>query len=218
MALFKTDDASDSITKALNDFLRDKNLSLSDQQYIRIKKLLMVSLSDADDFSYDEAYSQLCDIKEHRKDYEIDANAPNEAEEEMIRIIGAADIQEKRVTVEVETQKYKKRFYIALTLLGLAGCVLAFSSFNRYMDAQKMEALAMMQVINSDEENVIKDLVQKVVTMETNAGNEITHSKVYNEIKELNTVTAHGQASSYKKFNKAQFNAAAEYLQGRITP
>jgi len=52
--------------------------------------------------------------------------------------------------------------------------------------------------------------------METKAGNDITHSAVYKEIKELDGVTTHGEARSYKKFNKAQFNAAVEYLEGRV--
>ena len=214
-ALLQTEDSSAFITKALDDFLRDKTLTLTPQQYAKLKKLLMVRLLD-EELSYENAYSHLCEIREHRKDYEINANAPDEAEEEMIRIIGAADVQEKQVTVEIETDKYKKRFYIALALLALVCCGLAASSFNRYLDGQKMKALTMAQVINSDEENIIKDLVQQVVTLETQKGNDITHSAIYAEMKNIDGVIAHGEARSYKKFNRAQYEAAVAYLQGRV--
>ena len=78
------------------------------------------------------------------------------------------------------------------------------------------KALTMAQVINSNEENIIKDLVQQVVTLETQKGNDITHNAIYAEMKELDGVIAHGEARSYKKFNRAQFDAAVVYLNGRI--
>ena len=215
--LFQTDTASEAITKALDDFLRDKHLSLSDQQYIRVKKLLMVRLLDDDDLSYENAYNQLCDIKEHRKDYEIDANAPNEAQEEMIRIIGAADMEQVKVEVAVEVERYKKRFYITLGLLGVMCTILALSLVSQYMASQKIEVLAMAQVINTAEENTIKDLVQRVITLETKAGNKISHSAVYKDIKELDEIQSLGEARSYKKFNKSQYNVAVEYLNDCIT-
>ena len=112
-AQFKTETAVDTITQALDDFLRDKHLKLTTQQYTRLKKLLMVRLLE-EEMSYSNAYNHLTDIVEYRKDYEIDANAPDEAEEEMIRIIGAADVQE--IEVPVETTRFKKRFLITLEL------------------------------------------------------------------------------------------------------
>jgi len=214
-ALLQTEDATAFITRALNDFLRDHHLALTPQQYEKLEKLLMVRLLD-EEMSYENAYNHLTDIKEHRKDYQIDANAPDEAEEEMIRIIGAADFQQ--VEVAVETMRYKKRFYVTLGILGLVCLGLAISMVNNHLGHQRIETLAMMQVIDRDEENVIKDLVQQVVTMETKNGNEITHSAVYKELKELDAITTHGTATSYKKFNKAQYKVAVEYLNGRVTP
>ncbi len=214
-AIFKIDDASTHITQALNNFLKDKNLRLTDQQYIRLKKLLMVRLLD-EDITYESAYQHLCDIKEYRKDYEINANAPNEAEEEMIRIIGAADIEQVEVTVEVD--HYKKRFIVAVALLGVMCAGVVFLMANQYVSNKKIEMLASAQVINTAEEDQIKALVQQIVTMETKNGNKITHSAVYKEMKELEGIQSLGEARSYKKFDKAQHKVAVEYLSGRLKP
>lgn len=211
---FKTNEATDFITKALDDFLRDKRLKLTTQQYDKLKKLLMVKLLEEDDMSYGTTYSHLTDIVEYRKDYEINVNALDEAEEEMIRIIGAADIQEKEIIVE--TSKYKKRFYITLCLLSFVCAGLLLSLVKQYFDHQKIEMLASAQVIDVDEENVIKDLVQQLVTKETKNGHEITHSAIYKDIKDLESIQSLGSATSYKKFNKAQYDVAVQYLKGRI--
>ena len=209
-AMLKTDDATAFITKALNDFLTDKNLALTPQQYDKLKRLLMVRLLD-EEMSYENAYGHLCDIREHRKEYEIDANAPDEAEEEMIRIIGAADV--KQVEVVVETTKYKKPFILmsalcALLVMGLIG--------TQVLSNMQHKNAAMTAVIGKAEEDTIKSLVQQVVTMETQNGNTITHSAVYKDIKDLDGVKSLGTATSYKKFNRAQYEATVGYLNGRV--
>ena len=209
-ALLKTDDATAFITKALNDFFRDKNLTLTSQQYDKLKKLLMVCLLD-EEMSYENAYGHLCDIREHRKEYEIDANAPDEAEEEMIRIIGAADVPQKEVVIE--TTKYKKPFMLMSALCTFLVMGLIGTQALNYI--QHKNAM-MTAVIGKVEEDTIKSLVQQVVTMETNNGNTITHSAVYKDIKNLNSVKSFGTATSYKKFNRAQYEATVEYLRERI--
>ncbi len=208
--LLKTDDASVFITKALNDFLRDKNLALTPQQYNKLKKLLMVRLLD-EEMSYENAYGHLSDIKEYRKEYEIDANAPDEAEEEMIRIIGAADVQEKKVIVE--STRYKKRFVAIVCLLAFL-CVgfIAVQSIAYF----KNKNATMTAIITTAEESVLKSLVQDVVEIEKTRGNDITHNAIYNDIKKLEAVQNRGTATSYKKFNRAQYDAAVAYLNKKI--
>lgn len=203
---FKTDNAADLIAKALDNFLRDKKLQLTGQQYDRLKKLLMVRLLD-EEMSYASAYNTLSDTIEYRKDYDIDANAPDEAEEEMIRIIGAADTKETEIVVE--TTKFKKRFLIALGLLVLLCTMIIGTKAAGYYLSKQAEMAA---VITTTEEEQIKQLVQKVVDLETSRGNEITPNAVYNKIKNLETVQAHGPATSYKKFNRAQLNETITFL------
>ncbi len=203
---FKIDDAADFITQALDDFLRDKKLKLSAQQYGRLKKLLMVSLLDQE-MSYSSAYSHLSELIEYRKDYEIDANAPDEAEEEMIRIIGAADAQE--IEVVVESTRFKKRFMIAASLL-LFFCIGFIGT--KTVQHFKNNTIKMASVITTTEETQLKELVRRVVEVEKNRGITITHNAVYNKIKKLEGVTTAGDASSYKKFNYAQLGAATDFL------
>lgn len=207
---FKTDSATDFINKALDDFLRDKKLQLTDQQYEKLKKLLMVRLLE-DEMSYASAYNQLTDIMEYRKDYEINANALDEAEEEMIRIIGAADV--KQVEVIVETTKYKKRFMACTALLALLCIGLVGIQASNYF---KNKNAAMTAIITTAEEQNLKALVQQIVAFETERGNEVTHNAIYNDIKKLESVQTLGTATSYKKFNRAQYEAAVKYLNGRV--
>lgn len=207
---FKTSDGVDTITKALDDFLRDKRLSLSAQQYSRLKKLLMVALLDGE-MSYSAAYNTLCGLSEYRKDYEIDANAQEEAEEEMIRIIGAADVTEK--TVIIENLTFKKPFMIAASLLILiCGGMIGAKAVSDY----KNQTLALADVITRDEEAAIKDMAQHIADLESAAGNAVTTNAIYNDIKKLDSVKAAGSATSYKKFNQAQYLVAMEYLQARL--
>ena len=207
---FKTSDGVDSITKALDDFLRDKRLSLSDQQYARLKKLLMVALLDGE-MSYSAAYNTLCGLSEYRKDYEIDANAPDEAEEEMIRIIGAADISEKQIIIE--NTRFKKRFMAAASLLVLlCGSIIGAKAVSHYKD----QTLAMASVISTEEEGALKTMVQQIADLESASGNAVTTNAIYHDIKKLDAVQAAGSAGSYKKLNQAQYRAAMDYLQSRL--
>lgn len=211
-AAFKTDTATEFIDRALSDFLRDKKLKLTNQQHRKLKKLLMVRLMD-EEMSYASAYNQLSDIVEYRKDYEIDANARNEAEEEMIRIIGAADVQE--VEVPIETTRFKKRFIVVATILVLLLIGLASLAGIQYLQHRTVQ---MTTVINTTEEEQIKTLVAQVVGLEKTRGNDITAASIYNKIKKLDGVTKNGTATSYKKFNHAQYQAAVEFLEGRVNP
>ena len=207
---FKTEDAAEFIVKALNDFLRDKKLQLTNQQYEKLKKLLMVRLLE-EEMSYNNAYNLLNEIIEYRKDYEINANAVGEAEEEIIRIIGAADNTEKEIYVE--TTKYKKPFIFMTALCALLIIGLIGTQILNYTQNQKT---FMASVIGTDEEDAIKSLDQKVVTLESSDENIITHSAVYNDIKALKDIKSLGSATSYKKFNQAQYLLAVEYLNDRL--
>ncbi len=209
-AQFKTDSATDFITKALDDFLRDKKLQLTTQQHEKLKKLLMVRLLE-EEMSYANAYNHLNDIMEYRKDYEINANALEEAEEEMIRIIGAADIQEKEVIVE--TARYKKRFIATIALLALFCVGIVGLQAVTYFKNKNTEMTA---VITTAEEQELKALVQKLVELEKSRGQEITHNAIYNQIKKLESVQSLGTATSYKKFNRAQYDAAMVFLNKQI--
>lgn len=210
LSQFHIDDASNMLTKALNDFLHDKKLQLTPQQYQRFKKLLMVRQLD-EEMSYSSAYNYLSELIEYRKDYEIDANAPDEAEEEMIRIIGAADTKE--VQVIVEDKKFKKYFAIAASLLAFV-----FAGFVATKSFQHIEenTVKMASVITSEDEKNLKEMVQKIVDFEKAQGNEITINAVYNDIKKLDTVQNAGDATSYKKFNYGQYQAAIEHLNNRL--
>ena len=209
-AAFETD--INFIEQALNDFLRDKKLQLTSQQYEKLKKLLMVRRLE-EEMSYANAYNHLSTIMEYRKDYEINANALEEAEEEMIRIIGAADTQEKEVIVE--STHYKKRFLIAAGLLVLlCALFIGTKAAGYYLDKQAQKTA----IITTAEENEIKSLVAQVVALEKEKGNEITAASVYNEIKNLESVQAHGPATSYKKFNRAQYQKAVFFLSERLKP
>lgn len=209
-APFQIDDASNFISKALDDFLRDKKLKLTPQQYARFKKLLMIRQLD-EDISYSSAYNYLSELIEYRKDYEIDANAPDEAEEEMIRLLGAADTQE--VEVVVESTKFKKRFLVAASLLAFMCAGLIGIKAVQYV---KNETVKMASVITTEDENAIKTLVQKIVELENARGHKITTNAIYNDIKKLDSVSEAGDASSYKKFNYAQYEAAINYLNKRL--
>lgn len=208
---FKPNAAVDVITKALDDFLRDKRLKLTPQQYSRLKKLLMVRLLE-EEMSYSNAYGHLSDIVEYRKEYEIDANAPDEAEEEMIRIIGAADAQE--VEVVVESQRFRTLFFITICLLLFIGMSTAIFKTVQHF---KAETIKMASVISSEQEEEIKTLVEQLVTLEKSQGRDITSNAIYNEIKKLESVTASGEVTSYKKFNQSQHAAAVQYLNARLT-
>lgn len=206
---FKTDIAVNVITHAFDDFLRDKRLYLTVQQYKRLKKLLMIRLLE-DEMSYSNAYNQLSEIIEYRKDYEINANAPDEAEEEMIRIIGAADVKEIEITVE--GSKFKKRFIavsslLALILIGFLGFMTA-----QYFEHKKIHSLEMARIITSSEEITLKNLVQHIITLERSRNIHISHGAIYNKIKNLAAIKNKGYATSYKKFNYAQFAEARLFL------
>jgi len=207
---FHIDGASNTLTKALDDFLRDKKLQLTTQQYERLKKLLMIRQLD-EEMSYSSAYNHLSELIEYRKDYEIDANAPDEAEEEMIRIIGAADTKE--VEVIVEKTEFKKRFLIAASILAFI-----FTGFigKKYFQHVEEKTTKMASVISTDDEKNLKNLVQKIVDAETTAENTITVNAVYNDIKKLEAVQNAGDATSYKKFNYGQYQVAIEYLNNRL--
>lgn len=207
---FMAEGGVDIITKALDDFLRHKRLSLSTQQYSRLKKLLMVSLLDQD-ISYSAAYNQLSTLMEYRKDYDIDANAPDEAEEEMIRIIGAADVAE--TTVIVETTKFKKRFIVAACLLVVFfGALIAMKAVENY----RQSAIKMASVISNDQAEDLKNLVEQIVDIEKLNGRDITPNAIYAQMKKLESVQTAGNATSYKKFNNAQLMAATEFLNGWV--
>lgn len=207
----KMENATDFIERALSDFLRDKKLQLTDQQYEKLKKLLMVRLMD-EELSYASAYNQLSELIEYRTDYEIGANAPDEAEEEMIRIIGAAD-DALVVAAPIETNRFKKRFIITASLLALLiGGLLSAQGVSYLRDNAAKEAA----VITRAEETQLKELVAQVVELEKSQGNAITSASVYNEIKKLESIQSHGEATSYKKFNHAQYIAAIEYLNDRL--
>lgn len=207
----KIDQATDFIERALNDFLRDKKLQLTNQQYEKLKKLLMVRLMD-EELSYAKAYNQLSEIMEYRKDYEINANAPDEAEEEMIRIIGAADDMQVAEGF-VEAVSFKKRFLVVtvlfvVLLIGLLGAY-GFS----YLKEKTAQNLV---VVTASEEEDLKSLVSQLVDLEKQHGNEVSAASIYNKIKKLEKVQDYGVVSSYKKFNKAQYVAAVEYLKDQI--
>ena len=207
----KIDNATDFIERALSDFLRDKKLQLTDQQYEKLKKLLMVRLMD-EELSYASAYNQLSELIEYRKDYEIGANAPDEAEEEMIRIIGAADdIQD--TAAPIETTRFKKRFIVTALLLALLLAGLFSVQGLSYLKDNVAKKTA---VITKTEEDHLKQLVAQVVELETSQGNDVSAASVYNQIKKLDSVQAHGAATSYKKFNHAQYGVAIEYLDKKI--
>ena len=73
----------------------------------------------------------------------------------------------------------------------------------------------MTAVITTKEETELKNLVQKIVALEKERGNDITSNAIYNQIKKLDTVQSAGTATSYKKFNQAQYQAAMEFLEDR---
>ncbi len=205
---FEISDSTEFFDKALNDFLRDKRLSLTDQQYQKLRKLLMVSLFD-EEMSYSSAYNKLSELVEYRKDYEINANAPDEAEEEIIHILGAADAQEADAPIVIT--RFKKRFFVTATLLVLVFLgMLAFQGVS-YVQGNIAKKAA---VITTAEEIQLKKLVAEVVALEKQNG--ITSASVYAQIKKLEAVQKQGEATSYKKFNNAQYSAAVEYLNARL--
>jgi len=209
---FQADTVVNIITKALDDLLRDKRLKLTAQKYERLKKVLMVRFLD-DACDYSDVYNYLSDITEYRKDYEIDANAPDEAEEEMIHILAAADIEE--VEIEVKTSIFKKRYIAALTALLLI-CAVAFVSYTiSHLESKAIATVdsdKLARVITTAEEAELKSLVWKVVELEKERGKNTKHNTVYSRIKRLDTVRAYGPASSYKKFNHAQFFESRIFL------
>lgn len=210
--IFQTENATDFIENAIKDFLRDKKLSLTNQQYSKLKKLLMIRMLE-EDMSYASAYNQLSELVEYRKDYEINANAQDEAEEELIRILGSADTQE--IQIPVETHRFKKRFITVLTLL--LTLLISVASYQTLRHIQ-IKTAEMNTVISTEQENEIKDLVSQLIVLEKSRGNDITAASIYNKIKKLDTVTAHGEASSYKKFNRAQYQAAIQFLNQELQP
>ena len=214
----------------LQDFLDQNALHLSEANFERAFQHLLSSTIHHETLTLYDITNYLQKLLEEQE-YVIEAmNKTGLAEESLIRLIVTADHRSGKQNIkQAEHMPQNNQTVIRTVKALLAGflicgfAVMLFKPSFLYLGAFQGGTFQTIEPVKDHYNeiglssiNELKSLVKELVTLEQAAGNTISAARVWNDVKQLKSVTHHGYKSSYKNFSPAQYHAAKIFLQNRI--
>lgn len=181
------------IQEAINRFLDDNDLFLSDQKTSKVIDWLTLHFKGEASISTSKVHDYLqekFDFEEYNLALLQNADRPESAEESITALLLATDVKRKK------THMIK---WLILFLLIIGEIIF-------------LQQRTQNTHITPDQAKELKTLVAEIVATEKENNNKTSHVAIWNVIKKLDKVTAYGNTSSYKDFNHAQHRVAKQYL------